>query len=202
MAEGVSFACSVYLHVSYFRQDLLRRSFPQLFSKYSPEATSMSYFRVADILKYKGTTASQTEAARLSESDWKGNWCLEKKIGHTVNASVECKRCQVSQHIYKYVCDIICSCMFFISMISWMHDTYCLQLLTFAIKKQVVPQGSHITLYIIPRLKIGGNEKKMNRNSNLSLKSMYSFKYREKLTSEHLKLSKTVFFSRPGVRCF
>lgn len=58
------------------RQDIPRRhpvdvpTFSQLFfSKYSPEATSMSYFLVTDILKYKRTTASQTGAACLSESD-------------------------------------------------------------------------------------------------------------------------------------
>lgn len=151
------------------RQDIPRRhpvdvpTFSQLFfSKYSPEATSMSYFLVTDILKYKRTTASQTGAACLSESDWKGNWCLEKKIGHAVDASVESKRCQASQHIYEYVYDAICSWTVFISTVTWMHDTHRLQLLTFARKKQGVPQGSHITLCIIPGLRIGRNGRKIH----------------------------------------
>lgn len=129
--------------------------FSSTFSKYSPEATSMSYFLVAGILKYSRSTASQTGAACLSESDWKGNCCLEKKIGQAVNTPVECQCCQASQHVYNYVYDAICSCMVFISTITWMHDPHRVQLLTFARKKQEVSQGSQITLCIIPGLKIG-----------------------------------------------
>lgn len=152
------------------------------FSKYRPEAMSVSYFLVADILKYKRTTATcLTGAARLSESDWKGNWCLEKKIGHTVNASAECKRCQASQQIYKYVYDAISTCTVFISTELWMHYSPRLKLRTFARKKRVVPQGSRNTLCIIAGLKIRGKwGNTWIETTFLSLDVMPSFIYIEK----------------------
>lgn len=146
---------------------------PFFLSKYSPEAMSVSYFLVADILKYKRTTA--TRAARLSESDWKGNWCLEKKIGHTINALAEC---QPSRQIYKYVYDAISTCTVFISTEPWIHYTPHLKLGTFARKKRVIPQGSRITLCIIAGLKIWGKlGKTWIETTVLSPEPMSSFIY-------------------------
>lgn len=65
---------------------------------------------------------------------------------HTMNASAECKRCQVFQHIYKYVYDAACICIAFTNTKTWMHYTYHL---SFSRKKQVMSQGSCITLCII-----------------------------------------------------